>query len=80
MPLARPWVRLASQKPPFRPLAPKATVSASRTATRSDGSVSVSAIAVQSPVNPAPTIATSTVTSWPAASGGSVGGPGSRSQ
>ena len=34
-------------------------VSASRTATRSDGSVSGSAIAVHSPVNPAPTIATS---------------------
>ena len=53
IPFARPWVRLASQKPPFRPLAPKATVSASRTAMRSAGSVSVSAIAVQSPVNPA---------------------------
>ena len=25
MPFARPWVRLAEQKPPFRPLAPKPT-------------------------------------------------------
>ena len=50
---------IASQKPPFRPLAPKATVSASRTTTRSAGSVSVRAIAVHRPVNPPPTIATS---------------------
>ena len=80
MPLARPWVRLASQKPPLRPLAPNATVSASRTTTRNDGSVSVSAIAVQSPVNPAPMIATSAVVVVPRASGGSPAGPGSRSQ
>ena len=80
IPLARPWVRLASQKPPLRPLAPKATVSASSTATRSAGSVSVSAIAVHSPVNPPPTIATSTSSASPASSGGSIAGAGPRSQ
>ncbi len=80
IPLARPWVRLASQNPPFRPLAPKATVSASRTATRSVGSVSVSATAVHSPVNPPPTMATSTSSVSPGSSGGSIAGAGPRSQ
>ena len=80
IPFARPWVRLASQKPPFRPLAPNATVSASSTTTRRDGSVSVRAIAVHRPVNPAPMIATSASTRSPAFSGGSAGGLGSRSQ
>ena len=81
MPFASPWVRLASQNPPLRPLAPNATVSASRTATRSDGSVSVSAIAVHRPVNPPPMIATSTSQALARpSSGGSAGGPGSRSQ
>ena len=59
MPLARPWVSDAWQKPPFRPLAPKPTVSASRTVTRSEGSVSVRAIAVHRPGEPGPDDATS---------------------
>ncbi len=59
IPFARPWVRDAWQNPPFRPLAPNPTVSCSRTVTRSEGSVSVSARAVHNPVNPAPTTATS---------------------
>ena len=80
IPLARPWVRLASQKPPFRPLAPNATVSASRTTTRSAGSVSVSAIAVHRPVNPAPTIATSASRRRRPSGGSQSPGAGSRSQ
>ncbi len=74
MPFARPWVRLAAQKPPFRPLAPKPTVSASRTTTRSCGSESVSAIAVHRPVNPAPITTTSARPSE--ASGGRAGPAG----
>jgi hypothetical protein len=58
-PLARPWTRLASQKPPLRPLAPNPTKAASTTTMRRVGSVSASRIAVHRPVNPAPTIATS---------------------
>ena len=62
-PFARPWVSDAAQKPPLRPLAPQPTRSASRTATRRDGSASSSAMADHSPVNPPPTMATSTRTS-----------------
>ena len=76
IPLARPWVSDAWQNPPFRPLAPNPTVSCSRTTTRSDGSVSVRAIAVHSPVNPAPTIATSAV--GDAARAAAATGPGRR--
>ena len=78
IPFARPCVSDASQKPPLRPLAPYATVSASRTTTRKAGSVSVRAMAVHSPVNPPPTITTSAVVS--PARGASKAGPGSRSQ
>ena len=77
-PVGRPCVREASQKPPFRPLAPYDTVSASSTTTCSVGSVSVRAIAVHSPVNPPPTTTTSAPVS--PASGASKLGPGSRSQ
>ena len=72
--MPRPWVSDAAQKPPLRPLAPAPTRSASRTATRSDGSVSSSRMAAHRPVNPAPTMATST-TVWPSTAGRT--GPGS---
>ena len=58
LPLARPWVRLASQNPPFRPLAEPDERCSSRTI-RSDESVSARRIAVHSPVNPPPTMTTS---------------------
>ena len=47
-------------KPPFRPLGPAPQYSASSTAIRTEGSRSSSASAVQRPVYPPPTIATST--------------------
>jgi hypothetical protein len=74
MPFASPWVRLAAQKPPLRPLAPKPTDSASRTTTRSEGSESVRAIAVHKPVKPAPI--TTTSARPPEASGGRAGPAG----
>ncbi len=82
MPLASPWVRLASQKPPLRPLAPNATVCGLEDHDPQAGSVSVRASAVHSPVNPAPTIATSTSSRSPGSSGGSAvpSGAGSRNQ
>ncbi len=73
-PLPSPWVSDAAQNPPLRPLAPQPTRSASRITTRRDGSVSSSRIAVHSPVNPPPTIATSAA-STPRA--GARAGPGS---
>ena len=73
-PLPSPWVSDAAQKPPLRPLAPEPTRSASSTTTRSEGSVSSRRIAAHRPVNPPPTIATSTVP-WPRS--GSRGPPGS---
>ena len=71
----RPCVSEASQNPPLRPLAPQPTRSASSTTTRRDGSVSSSAIAVQSPVNPPPTIATSARLSPEAAARTGPGSP-----
>ena len=61
---------------------PEGDVSASSTTTRRAGSVSVRAIAVHRPVNPAPMIATSTSRRSSGASGGSAtpSGAGSRSQ
>ena len=50
----------AEHQPPFRPDAPNPATSRSSTATRSEGSASASEYAVQSPVNPAPTMQTST--------------------
>ena len=80
MPLARPWVRLASQKPPLRPLAPKATVSASST-DDPQGRVGVG----QGDRRPQAGEARADdgdvdVQVLPGVSGGSAGGPGSRSQ
>ena len=63
----------AEHQPPLRPDAPKPATSRSTTATRSEGSARASACAVQRPVNPAPTMQTSTCRSWVRAGRGANG-------
>jgi hypothetical protein len=58
-PLATPWVRLAAQNPPLRPVAAEATRPASSSTTSRPGSRSLASKAVQSPENPPPTTARS---------------------
>ena len=57
------WSIVSPTIPALRPLAPYPAVLFSRTQTESDGSSSLRNRAVQSPVNPAPTTATSAATS-----------------
>ena len=63
----------AETQPPLRPDAPKPATSRSITRTRSDGSASSRAYAVQRPVMPAPTIATSQSVSPCSAGRGRIG-------
>src|SRR5450755_3656165 len=74
-PLPMPWVRLAEQKPPFRPDAAQPVVSASRSTISAEGSRSRASSAVHSPENPPPTTARSAV-SVPVSAGAGSGAPG----
>ena len=58
-PLAAPWVRLASQNPPLRPLAAQPTRLPSITSTDRPGLASLASRAAHSPVNPPPITARS---------------------
>src|SRR6201996_617665 len=53
-PLSAPWVRLASQNPPLRPLADQPTRSPSTSSTDRPGLASLASNAVHNPVNPPP--------------------------
>ena len=69
-----PWVSEPSAKPPFRPLAPKPTVSASSTTTSRAGSLRLGVEGRPEPGEPAPTMQRSASTG-PSSSGcGSRGG------
>ena len=63
----------AEHHPPFRPEAPKPATSRSRTTTRKAGSRRMSECAVHRPVNPAPTMQTSTARSSVSAGRGGSG-------
>ena len=65
--------KMADAHPPLRPDAPKPAISRSTTTTRSEGSRSNSVYAVQRPVYPAPTMATS-ASSDPGSDGRGVSG------
>ena len=58
-PWAMPWVSDSEKKPPLRPDAPNAMVSASDETMSADGSWACASIAAHSPVSPPPTTSTS---------------------
>ena len=76
-PWAIPWVSDSEKKPPLRPEAPKAMLSASTRTTSADGSFVRASIAAHRPVSPPPT--TSTSQEVPPTSGGAGGGAPGRS-
>ena len=76
-PFSIPCVSDPSAKPPFRPLAPMPTVSASRTTTSRPGSSAFAWRAAQSPVNPPPTMQRSASLDPSSGGSGSRGGSAS---
>ena len=62
-PFSAPWVRLASQKPPLRPLAADPILFPSISTTDRPGLASLASSAVHSPLNPPPITARSQASS-----------------